>query len=76
MYRVKGGAKPRRVYRRRETAALPRNFCENNVFFAAVQAVKQTTIFSRKERKCIRTWNNGYKSDKEYYEKESANAKY
>ena len=31
---VKGGVKSRRVYRRRETAALPRNFCENGRFFA------------------------------------------
>jgi phosphoribosylformylglycinamidine synthase len=29
---VKGGAKPRRVCRRRETAALPSNFCENDRF--------------------------------------------
>jgi len=29
---VKGGAKPRRVCRRRETAALPSNFCENGRF--------------------------------------------
>jgi len=31
---VKGGAKPRRVCRRRETAALPDNFCENGRIFA------------------------------------------
>ncbi|MBA7695665.1 hypothetical protein ES703_104297 [subsurface metagenome] len=73
---VKGGVKLRRVAGRNKTAALPGNFCKNSTFFAAVWAVKWTTIFSRKERKCIRTWNNGYKSDKGFYEKESANAKY
>ncbi len=33
---VKGGAKSRRVEGRNKTAALSGNFCENNIFFAAV----------------------------------------
>lgn len=72
----KGRSKTAEGVMRRETAALPGDFCENACFFAVAWTASRMVIFSRKERKCTARWNSGFKSDKECYEKESANAKF
>lgn len=70
---VKGGARVRRAVWRSKTAALPERFCENPWSFETMEVVNDRGCLSRKERKCIAAWNNGWRFDRESFARGSAN---